>query len=230
MGFRFRRSFKIIPGVRVNLTHRGIGMSVGGRRGRISVNSRGRTTTTFSVPETGLSYTHSRQIGGKRRKTRGRNNSSNQQTRQEQNIRQTTQVDYSSLGIFCKNIIALLAILVGIIFLFISWVIGIVLIVIGVVLWNVGNGYTQGTHPIQRQEGLEEEIQRNLFNNQEETTINNNTLLDADFDRRNYDFIRLNFPEVAPKSFAGYMRMKNGRTENFMKLVELAEEKGVHII
>lgn len=55
MGFRFRRSIKLLPGLRVNLSKSGISTSIG--RPGMTVNIRGRrTTTTVGIPGTGLSY------------------------------------------------------------------------------------------------------------------------------------------------------------------------------
>ena len=60
MGWRFRKSFKILPGVRVNVGSKGVtSWSFGGRGARVNVGKRG-TTTTYSLFGTGLSYrTHS---------------------------------------------------------------------------------------------------------------------------------------------------------------------------
>ena len=231
MGFRFRKSFKIIPGVRVNLTHRGVGMSVGGRRGRVSVNSRGRVTTTFGIPETGVSYTQSGQIGKRRRKkTKGRNTNSTTRVQREQNTNETMPPDYAGLGIFFKNIFAVLFIISGIVALFSSFFIGVICIIIGIVLWNVGQ--SRGTAPIVVQNGLENEINSTLhtIQNGEENNVVQTVTLHSGTDRENYEFMKQTFPEIAPKSFAGYMRMKNGRTENFMKLVDLAREKGINLL
>ena len=60
---RFRRSFKIAPGVRVNVGRRGVGVSAGVRGARVSVNSRGTKTTSVGIPGTGLSYSDREQIG-----------------------------------------------------------------------------------------------------------------------------------------------------------------------
>jgi hypothetical protein len=57
VGFRFRKSFKIAPGVRFNVGKKGVGVSVGGKGFRTSVNTSGRKTTTVGIPGTGLSYT-----------------------------------------------------------------------------------------------------------------------------------------------------------------------------
>ena len=60
MGFRMRRSFSVVPGVRVNLSGRSVGVTVGGKFGRTTVNSRTGTHTSYSLPGTGLSYTTAR--------------------------------------------------------------------------------------------------------------------------------------------------------------------------
>ncbi|MBE5087559.1 DUF4236 domain-containing protein [Bacillus thuringiensis] len=55
MGFKFRRSVKIAPGVKINLSNKGAGVSVGGKGARVSVGPSG-TRFTSSIPGTGLSY------------------------------------------------------------------------------------------------------------------------------------------------------------------------------
>lgn len=54
--FRFRRSFKLFPGVRWNIGKRSSSMSFGGRGFHYTVGSKG-TRTTVGIPGTGLSYT-----------------------------------------------------------------------------------------------------------------------------------------------------------------------------
>jgi Protein of unknown function (DUF4236) len=56
MGFRFRRSIRILPGVRVNLSGSGASVSVGPRGLHYTVNSKGTRITT-GLPGTGLSWT-----------------------------------------------------------------------------------------------------------------------------------------------------------------------------
>ena len=56
MGLNFRKSFKVAPGVRVNVGKRGVGMSVGGKGLRYSVHSSGRRTSTVGIPGSGISY------------------------------------------------------------------------------------------------------------------------------------------------------------------------------
>lgn len=56
---RMRRSVRLGPGVRVNMSKRSVGLSVGTRGTRYSVNSSGRRTTSVGVPGTGVGYVSS---------------------------------------------------------------------------------------------------------------------------------------------------------------------------
>lgn len=62
MGLRYRKSFKVAPGVRVNVSNKSVGVSVGGKGYRKSVNSSGRVTTTIGIPGTGISYVDTKNI------------------------------------------------------------------------------------------------------------------------------------------------------------------------
>ena len=55
MGFRFYRSFKVLPGVRLNVSKSGISTSLGGRGATFNFGRRGRRYTV-GLPGTGLSY------------------------------------------------------------------------------------------------------------------------------------------------------------------------------
>ncbi len=55
MGLRFRRSLRILPGVRLNLGKRGASVSVGARGALLTFGKRG-TRATVGIPGTGLSY------------------------------------------------------------------------------------------------------------------------------------------------------------------------------
>jgi hypothetical protein len=57
MGFRFRRSIKLFPGLRLNFGKRGISASIGVRGAHVSCGPTG-TRTTVGLPGSGLSYTH----------------------------------------------------------------------------------------------------------------------------------------------------------------------------
>lgn len=63
MGSRFRRSFKIAPGVRVNLNKKSASVSFGPKGLKHTVSTTGKSHTTVGIPGTGLSYTTS--SGGK---------------------------------------------------------------------------------------------------------------------------------------------------------------------
>jgi hypothetical protein len=59
MGLNFRKSFKIAPGVRMNVGKKGVGLSVGGKGLRYSIHSSGKRTATVGIPGSGLYYTTS---------------------------------------------------------------------------------------------------------------------------------------------------------------------------
>lgn len=56
MGFRFRKTVKIAPGVKINFGKKSVGMSVGNKYAGVSVNSRTGARARVSAPGTGLSY------------------------------------------------------------------------------------------------------------------------------------------------------------------------------
>ncbi len=62
MGFRFRKSIKIAPGLKLNIGKKGIGLSAGTKGAHISVNSNGRVTKTVGLPGTRLSYSTSKKL------------------------------------------------------------------------------------------------------------------------------------------------------------------------
>lgn len=55
MGWRFRHSFKIIPGVKLNLSKSGLSCSIGGAPLTMNIGPRG-VYGTASIPGTGISY------------------------------------------------------------------------------------------------------------------------------------------------------------------------------
>lgn len=62
MGFRLHRSMKLFPGVRLNLSKSGLGLSLGIPGAHLSLNPKYGTRATMGIPGTGLSY--SQKIGG----------------------------------------------------------------------------------------------------------------------------------------------------------------------
>lgn len=65
MGFRFRKSIKIAPGVRLNLGKKSASISFGTRGLRHSISTSGRRTTSVGIPGTGIYYTKSSKLGSK---------------------------------------------------------------------------------------------------------------------------------------------------------------------
>lgn len=55
MGFRVRKSFKVMPGMRMTVTPRGVSASFGVTGARISAHSSGRVTRTVGIPGSGIS-------------------------------------------------------------------------------------------------------------------------------------------------------------------------------
>ena len=68
MGIRFRKSFKVAPGVRLNVGKKSSSISFGGKGFSTSVSTSGRRTRTVSIPGTGISHTST--SGGKRSKAK----------------------------------------------------------------------------------------------------------------------------------------------------------------
>ena len=64
MGFKFRKSKKILPGVRLNFSKKGMGISFGGKHARYSISPTGRRTASVKIAP-GLTYSTS--SGGRKR-------------------------------------------------------------------------------------------------------------------------------------------------------------------
>ena len=76
MGWNFRKSIKLFPGVRLNLSKQGFSFSFGPRGFKTTLNSKGSCTHSFSLPGTGFRYTRRRQMTRCQAKN-NRNNVSN---------------------------------------------------------------------------------------------------------------------------------------------------------
>jgi hypothetical protein len=57
MGFRLRRSIRILPGIRVNVGKQYASVSLGVRGAHVTVRAGHKVRATVGVPGTGLSYT-----------------------------------------------------------------------------------------------------------------------------------------------------------------------------
>lgn len=53
--FRFRKTFSVLPGVKINLSKTGVSTSVGGKGATLNIGH-GKQNVTLGVPGTGLSY------------------------------------------------------------------------------------------------------------------------------------------------------------------------------
>lgn len=69
MGLRFRKSVKIAPGVKLNFNKKSTSVSIGGKHGGVTFNSKRGVTARTSLPGTGISYTQ-KIGGGKNRKAK----------------------------------------------------------------------------------------------------------------------------------------------------------------
>lgn len=56
MGFRFHKSIKILPGVRLNFNKKSFSITAGGKLGGVTINSRTGASARVSVPGAGISY------------------------------------------------------------------------------------------------------------------------------------------------------------------------------
>lgn len=65
---RFRKQFKVAPGVKFNVNKKSLGFTLGGRGAHLTYNTRGQRTTSVGLPGTGLGYRDTKTLGS--RKTR----------------------------------------------------------------------------------------------------------------------------------------------------------------
>jgi hypothetical protein len=56
MGFRFQKRLKVLPGVTLNLSKKGVSTSLGARGARVTYGH-GQKRTTVGLPGTGISHT-----------------------------------------------------------------------------------------------------------------------------------------------------------------------------
>jgi hypothetical protein len=61
MGFRFRRSIRLLPGLRLNVGKRGASVSIGGRGAHVTVSPT-YVTTSAGIPGSGLSLRETHRI------------------------------------------------------------------------------------------------------------------------------------------------------------------------
>lgn len=59
MGFRYRKTKSVAPGVKVNLNKKSASVRFGGKGVGVTLNTNGKKTQSIGIPDTGLSYTQS---------------------------------------------------------------------------------------------------------------------------------------------------------------------------
>jgi hypothetical protein len=74
MGLRFNRRVRLIPGLTLNFSKRGISTSIGVRGAKVTLGH-GEVRRTIGLPGTGLSHTTITSIGGAESSTRTRERS-----------------------------------------------------------------------------------------------------------------------------------------------------------
>jgi hypothetical protein len=63
VGLRYRKSFKIAPGLKLNLNAKSASITGGVRGAHVTYNSKGYRTASAGVPGTGLSYRATKRVG-----------------------------------------------------------------------------------------------------------------------------------------------------------------------
>lgn len=78
MGLNFRKSINLGKGFKLNVGKKSVGISGGVKGARVSINSSGRKTATFSIPGTGLSYSvNLNNLFGKKKTSKKKGSSDN---------------------------------------------------------------------------------------------------------------------------------------------------------
>jgi hypothetical protein len=60
--YRYRKQIKLATGVKLNINAQSMSVSLGGRKARLTYNTKGQVTTSLAIPVTGLSYRHTQAI------------------------------------------------------------------------------------------------------------------------------------------------------------------------
>ncbi|WP_147532983.1 DUF4236 domain-containing protein [Bacillus marasmi] len=96
MGLRFRKSFKIAPGIRMNVGKKGVGVSFGGKGLRYSIHSSGKRTATAGIPGSGLYYTSSTNSRSYKTDAYKRKSELNRRIKEQQKLE---QLEYARLQV-----------------------------------------------------------------------------------------------------------------------------------
>lgn len=121
MGLRFRKSINLGKGVKLNISKESVGISAGVKGVRVSVNSKGRKTTSVSIPGTGLSYVSTKKISNRNKENKIKTVSTltNIQLKRYLTIYRISGYILIASGLLLLPL-GIIAIIIGIIFLFIA--------------------------------------------------------------------------------------------------------------
>lgn len=117
MGFRYRKSIKLGKGVRLNINKGSVSMSVGGKGARVTVNSKGRKTTTVGLPGTGISY----------------QTTSSTKSNKHKNVPMQTSAASTESSLTVMRAIGVTLIPLGALCFAFNWLIAVVLILAGII-------------------------------------------------------------------------------------------------
>lgn len=125
MGLRFRRSKKIAPGVKLNLSKKGASVSFGTRGAHYTVNTGGKRTATVGIPGSGISYSAS--SGGRKRSSFSRYASPENVNVDNGNLCDPNE---KKSGNCLMYVIAFLAVCVAIWFFSYFWILALILLAV----------------------------------------------------------------------------------------------------
>jgi hypothetical protein len=63
---RFRKRFKLAPGLKLNINKKSLGLTLGTRGANLTYNTKGQRTASVGLPGTGLWYRDTRKVGSSR--------------------------------------------------------------------------------------------------------------------------------------------------------------------
>ncbi len=87
MGLNFRKSINLGKGFKLNIGKKSVGISGGVKGARVSMNSSGRKTATFSLPGTGLSYSvNLNNLFGKKKSSKKKGSTNKDNDDEEENV------------------------------------------------------------------------------------------------------------------------------------------------
>lgn len=157
MGTRYRKSFTVAKGVKLNLGKKSVGMSIGGKYGGISLNSKTGTRGRVSAPGTGFSYSES--LNAKHEKATSKANNFNATNSSAPTIRQSTKAYSPKVYKFCKILSIVMAAIVGLFTILMiaikeisATIVGLVFSIIFILLARMYNKQMQAAEERQKEE------------------------------------------------------------------------------